>query len=451
MLQVSECYVGGDLDRLVEGCRSLDIEQNNPFGGPDIYDWADSVRRTSGSGGWVTVASLYRRGTERKWMDDIAADLPEDFERVRLKAISPMPSVVVLLATFTLSNASSNALNDELNTNRYLRVENVGTGLLYHSAVHRKQAAIADERTRVREAASRWVARKFPGTITTDFKKQSLPAIEVITTKQAVPFTRHNVSDISIEEISRSLEDYRHLLSIDNEGDAYSSSYTPNWKVATHFRPHDDPWTIVCGHKLTDEELRSDGITFGGDYTDDHFIEQQFGGLMARWSVKCLIECYEGTIAQVRDDLARSPRTAATRWNVIKQIGQNALRTATIDSLEQASKLLSDTIFDATIVSREVGKWVSDDRRWTYELDEYKQVYDWGDGQVDELFFDKMLRASLEDSAEWFGETVPLLRSELELRTSIESTAANFRLQQIAMMLAILAIVISVVAIVLQG
>ncbi|QHE74150.1 hypothetical protein GFS60_07844 (plasmid) [Rhodococcus sp. WAY2] len=62
-----------------------------------------------------------------------------------------------------------------------------------------------------------------------------------------------------------------------------------------------------------------------------------------------------------------------------------------------------------------------------------------------------MLRTSLEDRAEWFGETIPLLRSELELRASIESTAANFRLQQIAMVLAILAIFISVVSIAMQS
>lgn len=123
VLQVSECYVGGDLDRLVEGCKALNIEPDNPFGGPDIYEWADSVRRTSSTGGWVVAASLYRQGTERKWMDDIAADLPEDFDRVRLKAMSPIPSVVVLLATFTLSYESANALNDELNTNRYLRID----------------------------------------------------------------------------------------------------------------------------------------------------------------------------------------------------------------------------------------------------------------------------------------------------------------------------------------
>lgn len=447
VLQVSECYVGGDLDRLVKGCKALDIEPDNPFGGPDIYEWADSVRRTSSTGGWVVAASLYRRGTERKWMADIAADLPEDFDRVRLKAVSPIPSVVVLLATFTLSDVSANALNDELNSNRYLRIDTVGRGFRRHTAFHRKQAAIAHERTRVREAASQWVARVFPGTMIADFKKASLPAIEVITTKLAAPFTRPQLPDVPVEEISSRLEDYRYLLSIDVEGDAYTGSSTPDWKIATSFRPDDDPWTIVCGHKLTVDESPRDGVTFGGPYTDDHFIENRFGGLMVRWAIKCLIECHEGTIAQLRDDLARNPTREKSRWTFIKQVGQNALRTETIDSLERASKLLSNTIFDATIVSNEVGKWVSNDRRWTYELDEYKQIHDWGDGQVDEFFFDKMLRTSLEDRAEWFGETIPLLRSELELRASIESTAANFRLQQIAMVLAILAIFISVVAI----
>ena len=451
VLQISECYVGGDLDRLTQGCKALDIKPDNPYGGLDIYAWADSVRRTSSTGSWVLVANLYRQGTEKKWIDDIAAELPEDFDRVRLKAISPMPSIVVLLATFTLSDRSSNALNDELNTNRYLQIETIGSIHRYHSAIHRKQKEVAEERNRVRTAASKWLAHTFPGTIISDFKRDSLPAIEVITTKKADPFSRQDLTDLPAEDISNYLEDYRYLLSIESDTYAYTSSYNSDWKIATNFRPHDDPWTIVCARKLTAEESPQSNITFGGHYTDDHFIENYFGGLMVRWAIKCLVECYEGTVTQVRDDLARSPAVNKRRWNIIKQIVQNSLRTQTLESLERTSRILNNTIFDATIVSSEVEKWASNDSRWNYELDEYKQTRDWGDGQIDELYFDKMLRTSLKDRAEWFGETIPLLRSELELRASIESTAANFRLQQIAMVLAILAIGISVVAIVLTS
>lgn len=450
IIQTAECYVGGDLDRLVEGCRKLKILPTDLNYRQDIYEWARSVRRTSASGGWIKVGKFYRDGTVRKWMDDQPTDLPLDFDRVILKALSPTPSIVILLATFTLSDNSANLLNDEINTNRYLRIKETSSGTLYESAFHRKKSSLDQERNRVISEASKWVTRTFPGTISNDFEEKILPTLEVLTTKIANPFTRLEMPTHSpTEEIFRVTEDYRSLLSIASDGDTFSASYIPGWKLSL---PREGgSWTLTCAHRLSAEEQEEDHIGYGGIYTNENFIENYFGGLISRWAIMRLVSGYEETISQVRESLAGQESFEKGSLKRARGLGRRALHTETVNLLERSRKILSNTVFDATIVSKEVQKFVENDRQWSYELDEYKRSIDWGNGEVEEIFFDRDLRKSLETRTTWFSETIPVVRSELELRASIEATVANFRLQRIAMLLAAIAIAISVVAIVIQG
>jgi hypothetical protein len=138
VLMLAECFVGGDLDNLIAGCRAL-----------------DSVSRTGGL---------------RIGLADVKAELPGDFERVLLKAYAPTPSVVVVVATFVLRPDAARLLDEELRTNRYLRLEKQGRITRYSSAAHRKSDAVIAERTRVKTAGATWLAQNFAGTLSTDFQ-----------------------------------------------------------------------------------------------------------------------------------------------------------------------------------------------------------------------------------------------------------------------------------------
>lgn len=58
LLMVAECYVGGDVKRLVDGVAALGIKEDLATGTPDISQWADGVRSGSHSGGYTTVGAL---------------------------------------------------------------------------------------------------------------------------------------------------------------------------------------------------------------------------------------------------------------------------------------------------------------------------------------------------------------------------------------------------------
>lgn len=211
VVKVAECFVGGDVQALVDGCRALGIAPADNFiRTGDVYTWVEQVRRTSRTGSWVDVGAGHTRAQERAWADDVEMDLPEDFERVVLKAFSPRPSVVFLVATFVLTPEAAAGVDDELRTNRFLRLDKRGRFTIFASAAHRKGDAVRAERARVIEAASAWVAQTFAGTLSRDFTGTTLPSIEFLTTQINEPFTDPQPSG----RAGRS--DYTTLLSIDS-------------------------------------------------------------------------------------------------------------------------------------------------------------------------------------------------------------------------------------------
>lgn len=95
--------------------------------------------------------------------------------------------MVVLTAVFELTSDAASALDDELRTRRYLRLERSGKLTHFLSARHRKLDALATERSRVLASAQSWLAASLPGTLIEDFGGRDMPAIEFITTRLAHP------------------------------------------------------------------------------------------------------------------------------------------------------------------------------------------------------------------------------------------------------------------------
>ena len=111
-------------------------------------------------------------------MDDVPMDLPADFDRVVLKAFSPTPSVTFLVATFVLTPEAAGRIDDQMRTNRFLKLEKRGRFTMFNSAAHRKADEVRFERARVTEVASTWVSQTFAGTFSREFTLDALPCTE---------------------------------------------------------------------------------------------------------------------------------------------------------------------------------------------------------------------------------------------------------------------------------
>jgi hypothetical protein len=351
-VMVAECFVGGDLEDFVAGCRDLDFPDDRSAMSPmSIFSWAKQVRETSGSGGWLTVGAV-SASSEHRLMGQVKAELPPEFDYVLLKAIAPTPSIVVLVATCRLTPDAAGRVDEELRTNRYLRLEKRGTTTFYNSAIHRKSAAVRAERTRIREAASTWLAQTFAGTLSRDFDLATLPAIEFLTLALNVPFSDEFIP----------MRDYRGVLSIDSDSDAWASADAPGWRIGEPWRPTDGTWALVAACRLPEPEGDAeDGVEPAPDPRLDpmpsrtHRLGETFDGLLVRFALSCLIVQYEQKLGRLRDDVATN--TA----------GGTSIRSA-VEVVDRVRQTVSTLSFDASLVAHDLIAFSGDASRWTWEV-----------------------------------------------------------------------------------
>lgn len=426
-LMLSECYVGGDIEHLTAGLRALGLDHHNTFEPDDYFAWATAVRRTSNSGGWTRAGRFVREGGTKKWMGERPVPMPADFARVSLRAHSPTPAIVVLVATFELSVDASQSLDDELRTRRYLRVETEGRVTRYASAAQRKHEAVLNERVRVRESARSWLVDHMPGTLTRDFDGLALPSIDFITTRQVRPFE---------DSPNPATGDHRFLLSIDTEHEAWESSSHKGWRLALPWRTADDDWTLVAG-AVDDPAFEYSGQAAGDDHVHPHpravpKYHDYFDGVLIRWALLRLATAYEAQLAEVRDSIAATSRP--------RRLTRRRDRRA---SLNLATSVLTTTSFDASVFAHEVGQMAATDWRWQRDVGAWTPVEEWV-RQRSEDGLAEVFGHNLERRCEWIADLEARLRDQLLATTNLEVASLNIMLQRRVFWLTVVAVAVAV-------
>ena len=425
-IMMAECYIGGDLDRLTSGLRALGLDQQHAYEPDNYFAWADAVRRTSNSGGWTRAGSFYRKGAEKQWMGDRAIEMPEDFSRIELRAYSPTPAIVVLVGAFELAADAARALDDELRTNRYLRVESDGRVTRYASAATRKHEAVLQERLRIRESARAWLVRNVPGTLTLDFEGVTLPALDFLSTRVTRPF---EPSD------DHKLWDHRFLLSIDTDHEAWEATSHKGWRLAMPWRPADDEWTLVAG-AIDDPAFSYHGQDAGDAKVYPHprsgpKFHDYFGPLLVRWALLRLAIAYEGQLAAVRDSLATTPKRS-----LLKRRGRRS-------SLNLATSVLTTTSFDASVFAHDALQMAATDWRWLRDVGAWEPIDEWAKERT-EGGLAEVLGANLERRCEWITDLDGRLREQLLATTNLEVAAVNISLQRQVFWLTVIAVGVAV-------
>ena len=436
-IMMAECYVGGDLERLTLGLRSLGHSPQDNYVPDDYFAWAEAVRRTSNSGGWTRAGSYVRRGTERAWMGDEAVEMPEDFDRIDLRAYSPTPAIVVLVGVFQLAGDAANFLDDELRTNRYLRLDVEGRFTHFVSAAHRKREAVDQERLRIRESARSWLSEQLPGTLTRDFRAPALPAIDFISTRLTRPFEE-------AEEPGGRRDDYRSILSIGQEHQVWESESHKGWRLMMPWRPRDDDWTLVVG-AIDDPAFQYTGQARGNDEVDPHpratpAFQDYFGELLVRWALVNLTVLYVERLASIRDSIATTPDR---RW--FSRQGR-----PTRGSLRLASSVIATTSFDAAVVASETAEMVDSEWRWIREVGLWVPVEEWAKERAEGSLFED-LGEGLKRRCEWIADLEARLRDQLLATTNLEVAALNISLQRQVFWITLIAVAIAVATLVVSS
>lgn len=432
VLILSECFVAGDADELIGGLRGLGFDAASwTFPEGDPLGWIARARRGS-RGGTTSIIGTVSAQQGLSSLHAVAhrtvsGELPAEFDHVVLRVDVAAPALLILSAGFALTDEASLTLDDQLRTNRYLRLDEVGTSTLFTSAAHRKREEVQAERTRVRELASGWIAQTFAGTLTSQFERKELPGIEVIHLVQHLPFTEY-------ETTARFDRDYRNLLSIDTEQRAYASEQLPGWRIGAPWRPQDVDWVYVAGCKGSPSTANYSSLDdpVRPNPKSAYELVLDLGGLSARLAAHALVKDFEGALGELRDELASTSRPRTT--------------TATLAKYQAA---IGSLTFDAAISAHSATVWAADTFWWTFDC---PTLVPCDEGRKERGHSDLVaaLGSSLTASSEWVLDLETRLREQLVTLSGLEAAAANLRLVYATLWVSGLAAVIAVLALVVN-
>ncbi len=143
----------------------------------------------------------------------------------------------------------------------------------------------------------RWIAEHLSGTFAAGIAKAGMPTVETFVCDLATPFERQDFKGHT---------DYRMVLDIDNDSDAYMSPSLPGWRLsAWGARAPDEPFVLRLGARWTDvnnEELSAYGgasqIALARRLTHPLFT------FSTRFALQCLCSGYEEHLSDIRDRIA---------------------------------------------------------------------------------------------------------------------------------------------------
>ncbi|MFJ8495884.1 hypothetical protein ACIRBZ_47325 [Streptomyces sp. NPDC094038] len=332
-------------------------------------------RRGSGIGGWESLGYVRREGQSILGDGFTDPDLPEGVDAVWMRLHYPIPSVAVLVATFTLSETwadLSEILRADYRTQardrklhvygRFSRVRAkmpwarpklYRTGHSIYGVEQQKREACEELIAKFERECWGWLTKHFPGRFATE-DTRNRPAIRILLTRNSVPLV----------ERSRPLA----LVGLDHAWDAWSSSEAPGWMLNFRNWPLDERrrFGILAAARRSDVAR---GDQHGEPETSAWYLIQKFhdyhSGLMVRWTLMCLLSIYADRLGGLRD------RAAARR-----RFDGSVRKARDLDIF-----LLGDGL-DASTVASEMRKFTDSLKRFRYGVVEYEQVDDRPSGEA---------------------------------------------------------------------
>jgi hypothetical protein len=409
-----------------------------------VDDWRERVTRsrTSGGGGWQNLGVLRPPGQSVLGMGG-TAELPAGVSAVWLSVHYEMPSVAVLVATFTLDEDAgdlSPVLRSDYRMEHYdvrIRVYGVLGGLRARlpwarPARHARSSKVAramDQKRRAvdqvigqHESACRaWFHTTFRGRFA-DARDAQRPAVRLIVTEEARPF-----------EVRRS---FLEPVGLDWSPDVWRpADNKEGWALSFDRWPHRSGGrfsiTMAARRKDAGEERN------GEDGSSNWYLTQRLAAdessFPSRHALLALIHLYADRLAELRDaPTARRRRPVAEAQALVDYLSRDGLDIATI--------------------TRDLRVMTEDARHFAWNLPDYAQDRThWGRPPTEDppRLVEGLRRRLTEQAARLeidVEATTGAIRASAELRQAVSNT----RLQRIVLAVSGLALLVSVTSLIIS-
>ncbi len=276
-----------------------------------------SGRSATGRAGWSSLGVVRRPGAFG--FENFDPELSEGIDAIWLYVFYPTPSLTLVVATFTLTEASgdlSQLLRTDYHTSAVdVRVHVPGrlgkirslipwtrpaTRSLWYTILRaddHKRLACETLITAREKACWKWMTDKFPG----GFSAEAMidrPTTRLIFTEGQVPFKRGPI--------------WLSSLGLGIAPDVWRSTEERGWAIRFSPRPGQDGTSVVAATRRMDA-AKSPGGDLSGDtnwYLTQRFADEQ-SSLVARWAIMRLLSLYTDRLAALRDQASKPP--TATR------------------------------------------------------------------------------------------------------------------------------------------
>jgi hypothetical protein len=307
-------------------------------------DWRDRLTRsrTAGGGGWQSLGVLRRPGDPVFGTGGTAPDLPEAVSAVWLSLHYDMPSVAVLVATFTL-NEEEGDLSALLRQDR--RTEYLDSQITVHGRLgslrrripwarpprynlsskisnpkDQKRRSCESEIERHEDACLKWFVNKFPGRFA-EAEPHVRPYVRLLLTKEAVPFEGR---DSPLEPVG-----------LDWQIDLWRSSAPEGWALTFDRWPHRSRRRfklVVAARRRDAAREQNDEAGETNWYLTQRFSTDQ-SALASRYALYALLNLYADRLATLRDrggSKWRSRRPVLEARSLDDYLSRDGLDVATI-------------------------------------------------------------------------------------------------------------------------
>lgn len=259
-------------------------------------DWIRQQRK-SGGGGWLNIGIIHSTDYEGHNIDRLSADLPDGVTYLLAYIHQICPSVTCLQLAFVLDEHMHGIFAQELMTPRTSYSEPDREHLGVHripGPTHIKEASIAERRKELRQMATTWIRKYFPGLFIGTFEMHP-PTAELTTTRnipvlgrlsgEAHQSWRHVISGYGHQELWKFQKQDTFLVTTPEQEDT-GSSHTQ---------------ISICTERLPPEALAHYGSK---DHTAQiAYVHGIVDGVLARFAVLSLMLLFRASLMEMRDQL----------------------------------------------------------------------------------------------------------------------------------------------------
>lgn len=395
--------------------------------------------RSGQSGGWQNFGPVRPPGTFLMGQGMHDADLPAGVQAVWLHLNYPLPSVAVVVATFCLTEDAgdlSQMLRRDFRTGHehvvvrvygplgtiraripWARPRQHGTSASIHRAEDQKRRACESQISALQEACQAWMAARFPGRFAQEPTVER-PAIRLIMTEKETPYKNRHP--------------WLRPIDLGSGPYVWRSSEGSGWALSEDRWGHRErPYLMTMAARRADvaRAHSSNGDPDVDNWSITYDVGTDHAPLAARHALSTLLSVYANRLARLRD----------------KAGAEQSMRRPVTEALALDDYLIRDGL-DVAAVTADVVALTKDDLTFRWHVPEYTEdIDDHGLGRGREPreyvpLLRRRVRRQAKQLAQDSAATTVNVRASAELRQAISNT----RLQRQVLVLAVIAIIVSV-------